>query len=269
MNVLITGGGSGLGKALAQKYLKLGHSVLFTDINQAQGQAAYQELKTLGDVHFEVANATSDEDWGKLTQWVTNHWGHIDVLINNAGVAAAGRIDKISMADWDWILDINLKGVIRGCHAFVPMMKQKGNGQIINIASLAAVANAPTMSSYNVTKAGVVSLSETLRHELSPYGLRVSVVCPNFFQTNLADNLRTPEAGMESTVRKLLASGKLSAEQVAEKVIRGAKKNQFMILPHIEGKALFLIKRYVPFLYNIGLSDAGRKLKRKLESQPK
>src|SRR5690606_11174933 len=113
------------------------------------------------------------------------------------------------MADWEWIIDINLKGVVRGCRAFTPMMKKQGSGQLVNIASLAAVANAPTMSSYNVTKAGVVSLSETLRHELAPYGIGVTVVCPSFFQTNLADTLLTPETGMDTTVRQLQTRSKL------------------------------------------------------------
>lgn len=263
--VLITGGASGLGKALAEQYLKQGDKVLITDIHAERGEQTVFELRQLGDIQFVVANTTLDEDWDKLVEWVAKHWGSVDVVVNNAGVAAAGRIDTMPMADWEWIIDINLKGVVRGCRAFTPMMKKQGSGQLVNIASLAAVANAPTMSSYNVTKAGVVSLSETLRHELAPYGIGVTVVCPSFFQTNLADTLRTSEQGMDSTVRKLLAGGKLSAEQVAAKIVRGANRNTFMVLPHLEGKALYLIKRYAPFLYNRGLADAGRRLKKKLE----
>lgn len=263
--VLITGGASGLGKALATEFLKQGDKVLITDIHEQRGEETVFELRKLGEIHFQKANTTLDNDWDALASWVEEKWGGLDVLVNNAGVAAAGRIDTMPMADWEWILDINLKGVVRGCRVFTPMMKKQGKGQIVNIASLAAVANAPAMSSYNVTKAGVVSLSETLRHELSSYGIGVTVVCPSFFQTNLADTLRTSEQGMDSTVRKLLAGGKLSADQVAQKIVRGANKNTFMVLPHIEGKALYLIKRYAPFLYNRGLADAGKKLRKKLE----
>ena len=263
--VLITGGASGLGKALAQAYLKQGDQVLITDIHAERAEQTVQELKALGDIQYQTANTTIDDDWQALVSWVEKHWGGVDVLVNNAGVAAAGRIDTLSMADWDWIIDINLKGVVRGCHAFTPMMKKQGSGQFINIASLAAVANVPTMASYNVTKSGVVSLSETLRHELTPYGIRVSVVCPSFFQTNLADSLRTSEQGLDGTFRKLLAGGKLTADQVADKIIRGARRNTFMILPHVEGKALYLIKRYAPFLYNLGLADAGRRMKKRFD----
>jgi len=263
--VLITGGASGLGKSLAERYLKNGDRVLITDIHAERGEQAVFELKPLGDIQFVTSNTTVDADWETLVAWVEKNWGGLDVIVNNAGVAASGRIDKISMDDWDWIIEVNLKGVVRGCRAFTPMFKKQKSGQIVNIASLAAVANAPTMSSYNVTKAGVVSLSETLRHELTPYGIGVTVVCPSFFQTNLAETMRTPEQGMENTVKKLLAGGKLSAEQVAKKIVDGANKNTFMVLPHLEGKALHLIKRYAPFLYNLGLADAGRKLKSKLE----
>jgi NAD(P)-dependent dehydrogenase (short-subunit alcohol dehydrogenase family) len=263
--VLITGGASGLGKELARQYLKTGAKVLITDINDQRGNEAEFELKSLGEVRFVKANTTLDSDWQMLLDWVQNKWNGLDVLVNNAGVAASVRIDKISMEDWDWIIDINLKGVIRGCRTFVPLFKQQKSGHIVNIASLAAVANAPTMSSYNVTKAGVVSLSETLRHELSPYGIHTTVVCPSFFQTNLADTMRTPEQGMDQTVRKLLAGGKLSAEQVAQRIVRAQQKGRFLELPHAEGKALSLIKRYAPALYNYGVADAGRRLYKKLE----
>ncbi|MEE4249397.1 MAG: SDR family oxidoreductase [Alcanivoracaceae bacterium] len=263
--VLITGGASGLGKELAKQYLKSGARVLITDINEQRGNEAEFELRPLGEVHFVKASTTVDADWNDLLEWATNKWGGLDVLVNNAGVAAGGRIDKISMEDWDWIIDINLKGVIRGCRTFVPLFKKQKSGHIVNIASLAAVANAPTMSSYNVTKAGVVSLSETLRHELTPYGIHTTVVCPSFFQTNLAESMRTPEAGMDQTVRKLLSGGKLSAEQVAAKIVRAQQKQRFLELPHTEGKALALIKRYVPALYNYGLADSGRRFYKKLE----
>jgi NADP-dependent 3-hydroxy acid dehydrogenase YdfG len=216
-------------------------------------------------VRFIKASTTEADDWTRVLKWVKESWQGLDVLVNNAGVAAAGRIDKISMEDWDWIIDINLKGVIRGCQTFVPLFKQQKSGHIVNIASLAAVASIPTMSSYNVTKAAVVSLSETLRHELEPYGIHTTVVCPSFFQTNLADTMRTPEEGMDRTVRKLLSSGKLSAEQVAAKIIRAQRKHTFLELPHTEGKVLALVKRYIPALYNYGVADAGRRLYKKLE----
>ncbi|MGB1220189.1 MAG: SDR family oxidoreductase [Alcanivoracaceae bacterium] len=263
--VLITGGASGLGRALAEAWLARGARVLITDINDERGAETVFALKGRGEIHYQRANTCVAEDWVRLLEWVEENFNGLDVLVNNAGVAAAGRIDRVSMDDWDWIIDINLKGVVQGCRTFTPLFKKQGDGQIINIASLAAVACAPAMSSYNVTKAGVVALSETLRHELAPYGIRVSVVCPSFFQTNLADTMRTPEEGMDSTVRKLLAGGKIDADEVARRILKGAGKNRLMILPHSEGKMLWWMKRYLPPVFNYALGDAGRKLKRKLE----
>ena len=265
--VLITGGASGLGRALAEAWLAQGAHVLITDINEERGNQTLFELRNQGEIHFQRANSCVDDDWQQLSDCVEEHFGGLDVLVNNAGVAGAGRIDRISMEDWDWIIDINLKGVVRGCRVFTPMFKAQGSGQIINIASLAAVACAPTMSSYNVTKAGVVALSETLRHELAPYGIGVSVVCPSFFQTNLAESMRTPEDGMEGTVRKLLAGGKIDAPEVARRILKGARRNRFLIFPHVEGRLLWLLKRFLPPLFNYALGDAGRKQKDKLERE--
>src|SRR5690554_4755985 len=109
--VLITGGASGLGKALAKQYLRNGARVLITDINEQSGKEAELELRPLGAVSFIKASTTVADDWAAVLKWTEENWQGLDVLVNNAGVAAAGRIDKISMEDWDWIIDINLKGV--------------------------------------------------------------------------------------------------------------------------------------------------------------
>lgn len=269
-HVLITGGASGLGRALAERYLRSGAHVLIADRNATSGEATCHALQPLasrygGSVHFHLADICRDEDWRALRAWCQARWQRLDVLINNAGVAAGGRIEKLPMDDWDWIIEINLKGMIRGLREFVPLLKQQGHGQIINIASLAAIANAPVMSSYNVTKSAVVSLSETLRHELGAYGIAVSVACPSFFQTNLADSLRSPEPGLEQSVRKLLASGKLDAAQVADYIFRAASRKHFLILPHREGRWLWRLKKFAPLVYNRTLGNMGRSVRRKLD----
>lgn len=270
LRVLITGGASGLGRALAERYLRSGAQVLIADRDTEAGEETCRALQPLasrhnGSLHFHAADICVDESWQALNAWCQAHWQGLDVLINNAGVASGGRVEKLAMADWDWIIEINLKGMIRGLREFVPLLKKQGQGQIINIASLAAIANAPVMSSYNVTKAAVVSLSETLRHELGAYGIAVSVVCPGFFQTNLADSLRSPEPGLEQTVRKLLASGKLSAAQVADYIYRAAAKRRFLILPHREGRWLWRLKRFAPLVYNRMLGNMGRSVRHKLD----
>ena len=141
--ILITGGASGLGRAMAEQYLKQGARVLITDINSEGGEQTVEALQPLGEVHFQHADICSDADWSRLLDWCRAQFGGLDILVNNAGVAGLGRIDHVPMADWDWILEVNLKSVVRGCRTFVPLFKQQGHGQIINIASLAGIASRP------------------------------------------------------------------------------------------------------------------------------
>ena len=107
-------------------------------------------------------------------------WNGVDILINNAGVAAAGYFEKIPLDRWDWIIDINLKSIIYGCRAFIPQFKEQGSGYIVNVASNAGIASLPEMGSYNVTKAAAISASETLRTELSPRNIGVLSCAPHF-----------------------------------------------------------------------------------------
>ena len=112
----------------------------------------------------------SDDDWAAARDWVEEHWGGLDVLVNNAGVAGGGRIDVAGMDEWQWITEINLFGVVRGTRTFVPMFKQQRSGHIVNVASLAGLVHPAGMGSYNAVKAGVVAFSETCAHELAEYG---------------------------------------------------------------------------------------------------
>jgi NAD(P)-dependent dehydrogenase (short-subunit alcohol dehydrogenase family) len=266
--ILITGAASGLGKALAGQYLARGDKVLFTDIHHERAAETLSELKSQGEIHFQPADVCSDSDWQGLVSWTEAQWGGLDVLVNNAGVAASGRFDRIPMEDWDWIIEVNLKSVIRGCRSFVPMMKQQRSGHLVNIASLAAFGSVPAMSSYNVTKSGVVSLSETLRHELAPFGIRTTVACPAYFQSNLADSLRTTEPSMHDTIRKLLSRGKLSADQVAAIIVDAQIRGRFLVLPQSVGRSLHFTKRFLPFLYNRELSRLAERYYQKFEESP-
>ena len=110
------------------------------------------------------------------------------MLVNNAGVAGGGRIDVAGLDEWQWIIEINLFGVVRGTRTFVPMLKRSARAAIVNVASLAGLVHPAGMGSYNAVKAAVVALSETVGHELAPYGVRCSVVCPSYFRTNLMDS---------------------------------------------------------------------------------
>jgi len=188
--VLVTGAASGLGAALTEAFRARGDEVLATDI--------------AGGVDLRL-DVTSDDDWAAALAHVEERWGGLDVLVNNAGVAGGGRIDRAGLDEWEWITEINLFGVVRGTRAFVPMMKRQRSGLIVNTASLAGLVHPAGMASYNAVKAGVVALTETLGHELAPYDVRASVVCPSYFRTNLMASLRGADEALGAVVTDLLA----------------------------------------------------------------
>jgi NAD(P)-dependent dehydrogenase (short-subunit alcohol dehydrogenase family) len=171
--------------------------------------------------------------------------GGIDLLVNNAGVAAGGFFQELSLEDWDWQLSINLMGVVKGCKAFLPLLL-RSQGRIINVASMAALMQGPGMSNYNVAKAGVVALSESLLVELRGQGVKVHVACPSFFQTNLLDSFRGPTPAMKAAVGKLLESSPITAAEVADYIYRQVAEEAFLILPHEAGRQAWAGKRLDP-----------------------
>jgi NADP-dependent 3-hydroxy acid dehydrogenase YdfG len=238
--VLVTGAASGLGLAIASRFRRAGAEVLLSDVDGEAVKAAAEEIGG----RAVTLDVTSDEDWAAARDWCEREWGGLDVLVNNAGVAAGGRFEKIGMADWDWIWEINVKGVVRGCRTFIPDFKARGSGHLVNVASLAAVMNLPAMSSYNVTKAAVLSLSDTLRLELAPYGVRTTVVCPGFVRTNLETRLRSPDPAIATLMHKLMVSSTVTAADVAEQVVDAVARNRFLVLTHADGRRSALLKRF-------------------------
>ena len=186
--VLITGGASGLGLALATQLAGEGHTGLVTD------RAAERPEGVPGRVAYRRLDVTEDADWAQALAWVESEWGGLDMLVNNAGIAQGGAAELMSVEDWQQIVDVNLLGVVRGCLTFIPLLKAQRSGRIVNTASLAGLVHAPGMTTYNTVKAGVVALSETLDHELHPYGISVSAICPSFFRTHLTDGMDGADA---------------------------------------------------------------------------
>lgn len=251
--VLITGAASGLGLGFVQWYAAAGAQVLATDV----AHVVPAGVLPVG-VEYRRLDVTSDEDWTVARDWVTETWGGLDVLVNNAGVAAGGRIDRLTMAEWDWILDINLLGVVRGCRTFAPGFIAARSGRIINVASVAGLAQAPVMSSYNVTKAGVVALSETLLHELRPHGISVHVVCPYFVRTNLAQSLRGTDTDAEAAAYDRIGRSRRTPELVVRRAMAGVAAGRFVVLTEAMGRVAFWGKRLAAPLYHWVLVEAGR-----------
>jgi len=261
--VLITGAASGLGKAMARRWLDAGARVLIADRDVEAGELAAKELGE--QASFLRLDITDDAAWADAVQWCEQHWGGLDVLVNNAGVAAGGRFERIGMDDWQWVLDINVLGVVRGCRAFVPGFKRQGSGTIVNVASLAALTNLPAMSSYNVSKSAVVALSQTLRHELAPDGISTTVVCPGFVQTNLTSTLRSPDPDVTKVMQRLMQSSTVTPQDVAEQVFAAVQRGEFMVLTHRDGRRFRLMQRFAPRQADKMRIGFWRRLRAKIE----
>jgi len=235
--VLVTGGASGLGAALAEALRRRGDDVLVCDL--APTSSEHRRL-----------DVTSDANWADVAQWVRQTWGGLDLLVNNAGIATGGRIDVAGMDEWHRAVEVNLLGAVRGCRTFVPMFKSQGAGTIVNIASLAGLVHPPAMASYTATKAGVVALSETLRHELHPWGIHVAVVCPGFFQTNLAASVDSADPLTAALTQGLIGRSPLTAADIAAEVLRGLDAGEHVILTDAEGRSAVAAKTHAREQYD-------------------
>ena len=252
--VLITGAGSGLGAAMARRFAAAGYAVGVTDINQSRADEVLAGLQNSAAQGFsQVLDITQEADWAAVEQRVAREWGGLDVLINNAGVAAAGRCEESSLADWEWVLDVDLMGVVRGCHRFLPLLRRQAEqgrtAYIINIASFAGLAAMPGLSAYGTAKAGVVALSEHLLTELADTGIGVSVVCPSFVRTGLLQDFRSANPAQRELVGRWMDKSGVTADGVADQVFRAMSRKQFLVLTHAKTHWAWVLKRFWPAYY--------------------
>ncbi|MBG23179.1 MAG: short chain dehydrogenase [Idiomarinaceae bacterium] len=244
--IVITGGASGLGFALAQLAAKAGWKVAILDRDTERGEAVIGSLQRWQpDTRFFTCDVTRISDLENVAKELDEQWQGIDILVNNAGVAQVGKLSDTSISDWQWIIDINLLGVVRGCKAFLPLLQRNG-GHIINVASMAGLLDVPNMTSYNATKAAVVSLSETLENELAEDKIHVTAVCPSFFKTNLGQGMRSSIDGMEAKLDKLMSKSKLNATDIAKAIMRAIERQHSYTIPHKQGRYAWYLKRFLP-----------------------
>ncbi len=266
--VFITGGASGLGRSIALLYASKGARVCIGDITPEQGVETEKAINDAGgEGLFVECDVRRISDFEKAKDTLVKQWGGVDVVVNNAGVASAGSIEDTTIADWEWILDINVMGVVRGCKVFTPLLKEQGSGTIVNIASMAGLMLAPLMSSYNVSKAGVIALSETMNHEFVGTGVNVCVVCPAFFQTNLTSTMRSSIPGIQSNVNKLMKRSGVTAEDVASDIERAVRKGDFWVLPHKTERRLWYIKRASPSAFDFLMGLESKRWMKKMKAQ--
>jgi len=270
--VFITGAGSGLGKAVALRFAREGWQVAATDVDLAAATQTLAEVVAAGGSGFaDVCNVTSEESFAAIAARLKREWNGVDVLVNNAGVATKGTVAESSIEQWQWVLNINLLGCVRGARAIVPLLTEQGSGHVVNIASFAGIANPPAMASYNAAKAAVISLSETLRHEMEPHGVGVSAVCPSFFKTNLIATSRqaSPEQGdepapqMDRIVQRLMDKSAVTADSVASDIFDAVRDKRFLVLVNADDKRQVLLKRVSPEFYFRMVQKATAKFMRR------
>jgi NAD(P)-dependent dehydrogenase (short-subunit alcohol dehydrogenase family) len=246
---VITGGASGLGRAMAERFAAEGMSIVLADIEPEALARAEAEMKAAGarviGVRTDVSKAAEVE---ALAQQTLKAFGGVHLLANNAGVAEGGNVWDNTVADWEWVLGVNMWGVIHGVRVFTPIMLEQGSeGHIINTASVAGLISPPGMGIYCVSKHAVVTLSECLHHDLAQKTdkIKCSVLCPAYVPTGIADSGRNRPAelnqprqktaadlALDASLKKAVQSGKLSAADVAQKVYEAVRDERFYILTH-------------------------------------
>ena len=246
--IFITGGASGLGRALAERYARAGWRVCIGDLDVERCADALAAIRVHSPHSQALASdVTNEADLQAAADWLQREWGGVDVVVNNAGVAQMGGIAETTLDDWRWAVDINLLGVVRGCKVFAPLLRTQGGGQLVNIASMAGLVHMPNAAAYNATKAAVVALSETLQLELEPDGIGVSVVCPAFFRTDLARNMRAANPQLEGMTKRLVERARIGADEIAARIFAGIERGDPHILTHPEARRFWRLKRLLPY----------------------
>ena len=251
---VITGGASGIGKAMAEKFAAEGMKLVLADVEQKALDGVVESFKANGvDVIGVCTDVSKEADVQNLSAETKKAFGTAHLVCNNAGVGAAGISWQLSQADWEWVLGVDLWGVIYGVRHFMPLLLDNGGqGHIVNTASMAGLVSGPGMAPYNVAKHGVVTLSECLYMEIQALGapIGVSVLCPGWVNTRINESDRNRPGGavsddeldplgkaLKAHIAQALPAG-LTAEFVAALVLDAVKDNQFYILPHQHWKGL-------------------------------
>ncbi|MEU5339975.1 SDR family oxidoreductase [Streptomyces sp. NPDC020766] len=253
--VLVTGAGSGIGRATTFAFAEAGARVVAVD-RDAESAARTAELSRLigaPQAWAETVDVSDEQAMEKLAEKVAAEYGVVDVLVNNAGIGLSGSFLDTTAEDWRNVLDVNLWGVIHGCRLFGKQMAERGQGgHIVNTASAAAYLPSRTLPAYSTSKAAVLMLSECLRAELAGQGIGVSAICPGFVNTNITSTARFTGVDADEEKRRQKKSARLYGlrnyppEKVAEAVLRAVVRNQAVVPVTAEARGGRLMSRFAP-----------------------
>ena len=277
----VTGGASGIGFAMAQAFLREGMRVVIADVDpDALASAAEQLAGSNTEVLPLQLDVTDREQFAAAVQQAWSHFGGVHVLCNNAGVYRGGTLDKVTYEDWDWVMGVNVGGVVNGLQNLVPRMQEMDEPcHIVNTASMAGIATSPGLGVYNASKFAVVGMSEALRQDLADSPINVSVLCPGMVRTRILESERTrPDdfdvsdsaanaaaQAQSEAMQQAMGTG-IDATEVADLVVNGIKQNRFYLFPHPEMKA-YAAGRVDELMASFGEADPERiKLQQQLMS---
>ena len=246
---LVTGAGSGIGRATAVRFAELGARVIASDVNAAGLESLREELGSKC-VHTAVVDVGDRAAMRAFAEDVHLRFGTLDILVNNAGVGLSGGLLDTSLDDWDWVLRVNVMGVVHGCHFFVPEMVKAGRGAVVNISSVLGFFPAAKVVGYVASKFAVLGLTESMRAELAPKGLRISAVCPGVIDTAIIQSTRfagkaDPERARSRTQATFKKRG-YPPSRVAEAIVEAIEKDVAVLPVSPEAWAMHFVTRFAP-----------------------
>ncbi|GGB18982.1 hypothetical protein GCM10011492_06070 [Flexivirga endophytica] len=246
---VVTGAGSGIGRAFAQELARRGGQVVCADINPETAQETVSLIEAAGGSAIAVkTDVTQEHSVTALADAAQEWFGLPTLVVNNAGIGGGTPVGEGDLEAWSKLLRVNLWGAIVGCHVFLPLLRRSGHGGLINVASAAGYAAAPGMGSYNVSKSGVLTLTETIAAEIADTDLTVTALCPTFVPTNIfAGELMTPEGAVAA--RRLADRSGSTPESVALAALDGFDRGKLYVMPQLDAKLVWRLKRFAPAIY--------------------
>lgn len=265
---VITGAGSGIGRALALALTSRGYRVGIADIDEEAAARTLEMVREAGGAgETWVCDVGDIEQVTAMADHFFEEWGKVGLLVNNAGIGGGGYIGETSMEDWRAVVNTNLWGVVHGCHAFLPRMKEQGSGHIVNTASIAGQVPVIGFAPYNTTKAAIISFSETLLMEAAPFNIGVTVLCPSMVPTNILENsfkcvkvdsYEEGEWGVELITTGIGAS-RITVDGVAKLLLDGIERDRLFVNTNVLSRLNWINSRISPEWYFRGIAYLNKK----------
>jgi NAD(P)-dependent dehydrogenase (short-subunit alcohol dehydrogenase family) len=266
---LVTGGASGLGREYCLQLARDGYSVAVSDISQAGPEETLRLIgQSGGSGRVEICDVSNVDAWRALRARLQAEWPRLDVLVNNAGMYASSHIGALDLGEFERVIRLNLWGVIYGCDTMIPWLiataeKYRAHCHVINMASIYGLYSPPGMPAYNVSKAGVVSLSETLYAELRGTNVGVTAICPGPIPTRFVDNASFDRPELRQLVEKKVHASRLTPTLVVAAALRGMRRRQLYVPLGFAERCYWYLKRLLPQTFQGGVAwELNRQLKR-------